>query len=84
MIAVDGDVLERADGGGRPGTEPEKARPPLTRSSLHTSFFIACSGLTQEPPDSLQPGAPATENSRSRSAAVWTASFTAPRHSEVM
>ena len=56
VLTVDGYVLKRADRGGRSRYWPANGRPPSTRSSLHASFFIACSGLTQGPPDSLKPG----------------------------
>ena len=41
------------------GSAPANGWPPWTRVSLQTSFFMACSGLTHGPPDSLQPGEPA-------------------------
>ena len=39
------------------GARPARREPPwaLTRVSLHTSFFMACSGFTQGPPVWLQP-----------------------------
>lgn|GEM_PF-5122852 len=55
------------------GSEPENARPPSTRVSLHTSFFIPCDGGTHGPPLSLQPGEPAMAISRP----IWSASVVA-------
>ncbi len=43
---------------------PAKRRPPSTRVSLQTSFFMAWAGVTQGPPDSLHPGEPAIASSR--------------------
>ena len=42
-----------------PRQRPGERRAALHAVSLHTSFFIACSGLTHGPPGSLQPGDPA-------------------------
>lgn len=38
------------------GRTPLKGFPPSTQVSLHTTFFMPWLGLTQGPPDSLQPG----------------------------
>ena len=46
------------------GRMPVKRRPPRTRVSLQTSFFMAWAGVTQGPPDSLHPGEPAIASSR--------------------
>ena len=45
---------------------PVNGCPPSTEVSLHTSFFIACFGVTHGPPDSLHPGEPAIASSRPR------------------
>src|SRR5262245_7278650 len=58
-------------------------RGPITIVSLHTSFFMACSGLTHGPPVSLHPGElkmVISNPSRSASAALWR---TASSHSGV-
>src|ERR1019366_3350744 len=62
---------------------PVKLRGPSTTVSLHTNFFMACSGFTHGPPVSLQPAElkmVISSPSRSASDAAWR---TASSHSGV-
>ena len=55
------------------GSVPLKGRPPSTRVSLHTNFFIPWAGGTHGPPLSLHPGDPAMAISNPN----WSASVAA-------
>src|ERR1019366_7661394 len=62
---------------------PVKLRGPSTAVSLHTNFFMACSGFTHGPPVSLQPAELKMVISTPSRSASDAACFTASSHSGV-
>ena len=66
------------------GSTPLKGRPPSTRVSLQTYFFIAWAGVTHGPPLSLHPGEPAMAISRPSWSARVAVYLNASFHSGVM